>query len=161
MRPTELQELLNKYFSVTARVLIQEGAVINKFIGDAVMAFFNSPYPLHDHESVAVRCAIRMHEAVNRLRVPFLKMGVGLHCGIALVGNIGGAESRDYTIIGDSVNVASRLQNHAHGGEIVLSKEVYEKAKGVIPSTYRIEQKSLLLKGKGQLVKACVLSPAA
>lgn len=161
LRPMELQKLLNKYFSVTTKVLIQEGAVINKFIGDAVMAFFNSPYPQENHESLALRSAIRMQEAVNNLRLPFLKIGIGLHSGVALIGNIGGMESRDYTAIGDSVNVASRLQNHAGPGEIVVSKEVYEKTRSVIPSTFRVEPKSLLLKGKEQPVEAFILSSAA
>ena len=104
MKPQELHAMLNKYFSVTSKVLIQEGAVINKFIGDAMMAFFNSPHPQEGHEKMALRAAVRMQEVVNGLRIPYLKMGIGVHSGIALVGNIGGDQSRDFTAIGDTVN---------------------------------------------------------
>lgn len=158
LRPAELHQMLNRYFSATTRILIQEGAVINKFIGDAMMAFFNTPYPQPDHEERALRSALRMQSAMNKMNIPSLKMGIGIHSGVALVGNIGGAESSDFTAIGDSVNIASRLQSQALGGEIVVSRQAFEKAKSLVPSHYRIEQKSLQLKGKEQAVDAFIVS---
>jgi len=158
LSPTELHKLLNKYFTVTTRILIQEGAVINKFIGDAMMAFFNSPYPQAQHEVLALRSALRMQDAIGRMNIPNLTMGIGIHAGTALAGNVGGPESKDYTIIGDTVNTASRLQSHAQGGEIVVSKDVYEKAKSIVPSHFHVEQKSLQLKGKEQPLDAYIIS---
>jgi adenylate cyclase len=150
--------MLNRYFAATTRVLIHEGAVINKFIGDAMMAFFNSPYPQPDHEERALRSAIKMQAAVDRINIENLRMGIGIHAGIALIGNVGGPHSRDFTAIGDTVNTASRLQSHADAGEIVVSRAVFEKSKSLLTPRNRIQERILQLKGKEKSVDAVVIS---
>ncbi len=130
--PEILIELLNQYMRVAAdAVLVQEGT-LDKFMGDAVMAFFNAPLPQPDHPIRAVRSAWNLSRAVRKLHrglpKPYrLKFGVGVGIGEAVVGNIGTAEMMNYTIIGDSVNKVKRLQENADGGQILISQETYHQ----------------------------------
>jgi len=112
-----------------AEVIAAHGGTIDKFQGDAVMAIFGAPDPLPDHARRALRCAIAMQRRQDELNaqgwgtdeVPTLGVGVGLNTGTVIAGAIGGGGRLEYTVIGDAVNVAQRLQSEAEAGEIVAA----------------------------------------
>jgi class 3 adenylate cyclase/CHASE2 domain-containing sensor protein len=117
----EVVELLNTYFERACKVLLAEGATIDKFIGDAVMAEFGAPLDQPDHARRAIRAALALHAVAIEFQawvterfpdrdLPLFDVGVGLHSGEAVVGNIGSSVRMEYTAIGDTVNVASRLE---------------------------------------------------
>ena len=111
---------------------MSEAGTIDKYAGDAVMAWFNAPIPQPDHTLRAVRAALAMQGAVKRLREqkdPPIKLsfGVGIHVGEALLGLIGTQRRLDYTAIGDSVNVAKRLQENAAPDQVLVSTRVAER----------------------------------
>ncbi len=130
--PQQIVSLLNSYFTpMTALVRDSEGT-LDKFIGDAIMAFWNAPLDIENHPQKAVETAIKMLEELEtiniRLKAEFgteLNMGAGIHTGLAYVGNMGSSDLTSYTVIGDSVNTASRLEGlcSKFGFRIILSGE--------------------------------------
>jgi adenylate cyclase len=133
-RPEELIEILNGYLSLAARMVLEQEGILDKFMGDAVMALFNAPLPQPDHTLRAVRAALAMKEAIATFHQRLdsearLNFGVGIHVGEAVVGNVGTAEQMNYTAIGDSVNLAKRLQENAEAGQILLSQSAYDAVK--------------------------------
>ncbi|MGH8986433.1 MAG: adenylate/guanylate cyclase domain-containing protein [Acidimicrobiia bacterium] len=128
--PEDVVDLLNECFGAAVPVVLREGGTIDKFMGDALMALFNAPAPQVDHALRAGRAALGLQRAVEaalggRERVPHFRVGV--HTGPAVVGNVGTEDVRNFTAIGDAVNLASRLQEHAAGGEVVVSGPVREQ----------------------------------
>jgi class 3 adenylate cyclase/CHASE2 domain-containing sensor protein len=117
----EVVEMLNTYFERACDVLLKEGATIDKFIGDAIMAEFGAPLPQPDHALRALRAAVALHAVAVDFRawmsarfvgrsLPEFDVGVGIHSGEAVIGNIGSSSRMEYTAIGDTVNLASRLE---------------------------------------------------
>ncbi len=126
--PEKTVETINMYIEAAVEAILQEKGTLDKFIGDAVMAFFNAPLPQPDHVLQAVRAALLVKQAViatqKRLSPEYqLNFGIGVCVGEAVVGNIGTAKLMNYTVIGDSVNKAKRLQEHAKGGQILITQE--------------------------------------
>lgn len=158
LSPTALTSILNKYFGVVTVALLKQNALIDKFIGDGVMALFGPPLLPEGHERFALRAAL---EIQDRARSIDLNVGIGINCGEALLGNVGMGEVTDYTAIGDAVNVAARLQGEAKGGEIVISNNIYDVCNDLIPGDYQVEEASLTLKGKSEPVSVCILRPTA
>jgi adenylate cyclase len=133
--------LLNVYLTGQSEPVLGEDGVIDKFIGDAVMAFFGDPLPHGDHALRACRAALKSQAALAALRpleqelgLPPLANRIGVNTGPAVVGNMGSDKRFDYTAIGDTVNLASRLEgaNKAFGTRILLGSETYEQAKEAI-----------------------------
>ncbi len=129
--PEELIETLNHYLSLAAQAVLEQEGTLDKFMGDAVMAIFNAPLPQPDHTLRAVRAALAMKEAIATFHQELdsevrLNFGVGINVGEAVVGNIGAAKLMNYTAIGDSVNLAKRLQENAEAGQILLSQSAYD-----------------------------------
>ena len=134
MDPQDLVSVLNRYLSVVADAVLKEEGTIDKFMGDAVMAWFNAPIPQPNHMQRAVRAAIGMRDAVVELRKQLppelhLAFGVGIHYGEAVLGLVGTERRLDYTAIGDSVNTAKRIQENSAKDQILISGPAYELAK--------------------------------
>ncbi len=125
----DIADVVGRHLSAMAEVIAAHGGTIDKFQGDAVMAVFGAPVPSEDHAAQAVRCAIAMQAREAELNaagwglegVGSLDVGIGLNTGIVMAGAIGGGGRLEYTVIGDAVNVAQRLQSEAAGGEIVAA----------------------------------------
>lgn len=131
--PEEVVSTLNIYLtSATRGILAQEGTV-DKYMGDAIMAYFNAPLPQYDHTLRAIAAALTMQETLGAAGAgggP--SCGIGIHTGIAIVGNVGSPEIMSYTVIGDAVNVASRLQSNAGPGEVLISEGAYDQVRGLV-----------------------------
>ena len=126
--PEEVVRILNSYLACATEIILKNGGTLDKFLGDGVMAFFNAPLPQDGHVLAAVRAATQMQERLRELQGPTgdrIAFGVGINTGEGIVGNIGTAELMNYTIIGDVVNVAARLQGEARAGEVLLSGGAY------------------------------------
>jgi class 3 adenylate cyclase len=126
--PAEVVAMLNAAFGVAVPALMAEGATVVQFMGDAVMAIFNAPNPQPDHALRAARAALAMQRAVGALATAGARplFRVGINSGPALVGNIGAAEIRNYLAIGDTTNLAARLQTYAQEGSVVMGASTYE-----------------------------------
>ena len=156
--PEIIVETLNSYLELTAGVVFDNGGSVDKFIGDATMALFNGFAPLEDYTFKAVRAAWEMVEgaySVNkrikeRLGID-IGFGVGVHCGSAIVGNLGPAFRKDYTAIGDVVNTAARLESYAKRSQVLISKQVYDDLRGRIIAESIGE---IRLKGKSEPMEA-------
>ena len=121
--PAEVVELLNRYFALTLPIIIEEAGTPIQLPGDAIMAVFGAPIPKADHAARACRASSRMHRAVEAARTGETdapRFRIGINSGPALVGNIGSEEFRNFTAIGDTTNVAQRLQVHAEPGQTVI-----------------------------------------
>jgi adenylate cyclase len=138
MQPETLIEILNVYFTVAAQAITKNEGLIDKFMGDAVMALFNTPLnPQASHLERAIRTAWMMQSDLVRYHVDVpadkrLHFGIGIHVGEAVVGNVGSDFRKDYSAIGDAVNLAKRLQEIAQPNQILLSEEAYEEAQSWI-----------------------------
>jgi len=152
--------LLNEYFTEMVSIIMKHGGVVDKYIGDAIMAVFGAPVPTPDDAANAVRAAIDMRAALTRLNkrlvargVQPLRTGIGIHTGEVVAGNIGSEERMEYTVIGDPVNVASRLESCTKdvGVDKLISETTYERTKDFVTAR-PVEQ--LSVKGRAEPVKA-------
>jgi PAS domain S-box-containing protein len=135
--PERLVSVLNRYLAAAAEAILDQQGTIDKFLGDAVMAWFNAPIPLPDHALKAVQAALAIRSAIERLHLELppeyrLSFGVGIHYGEAVLGLIGTDKRLEYTAIGDSVNTAKRIQENAHPGQILISAPVYYLVAGKV-----------------------------
>jgi adenylate cyclase len=154
--PEEVVEALNEYFEITTQSILKYGGYIDKFIGDAVLGVFGVPVHYDDHAERAVRAAMDMQKELQQQsgknKNPFLsKIGIGINSGVVVSGNLGSQVKMEYTVIGDSVNVASRLNSLAGPGEIIISEPILEWVKNMVTVTALPPQK---IKGKSELVQA-------
>lgn len=152
MSPAAVVELLNEYFSQMVKVVGRFEGMVDKFMGDAVLALFGAPMPVGSEALRAVCCALAMQKAIDKFnrtgkrlgREP-IAAGIGINTGPVIAGNVGSALRMEYTVIGDSVNVAARLQSLAKPGEILISEETFSQVQGQVLVTAR---EPIQLKGK-------------
>lgn len=128
---------LNQYVGTAAEAMLLHEATVDKFIGDAVMAFFNAPDDQPDHTLRAVRAALQMRDDINELRETMepqfrLNFRIAVHRGDAIVGLVGTKDRLDYTIIGDTVNTAKRIQDNGIPGKVIISDTVYHEVKDLV-----------------------------
>lgn len=137
MPAREVAELATRHLSAMAEVVVNHGGTIDKFAGDSVMAVFGAPDPMPDHAQRAITCAIAMQAKQSWLNEEAesdgrhaLEMGIGVNTGTVVAGTVGGGGRLEYTVVGDAVNVASRLQSQAEGGQILVSAATLAAAPG-------------------------------
>lgn len=135
----EMVEALNRYFERMSEIIIRHGGTIDKFMGDAIMALFGAPIAHADDLEAALTCAIEMQIAmqdVNEINKGYgmapLYMGIGINTGEVVAGHLGSALHSEYTVIGDQVNLASRVEAHSLRGQILLSENTYLLARDFI-----------------------------
>lgn len=131
LEPGQVVGILNQYLTLTSSCIMRHGGTLDKFIGDATMAFWGAPFPQEDPVMKAAQAAMDMVEGSKALARQLQKeygrsvsFGIGIHTGQAVVGNIGAENRMDYTAIGDTVNTASRLESNAPAGTIFISRAV-------------------------------------
>jgi class 3 adenylate cyclase/HAMP domain-containing protein len=142
LRPDEIVESLNAYFDIMVNIITDRKGIVDKYIGDAIMAFYGAPVKHADDVLQSVLSALEMVASVkefNKVQVakgrPEFKNGIGINYGIVTVGNIGNEKKMDYTVIGDMVNLASRLEGLTkyYPVRIIISESVYNHVKDEIP----------------------------
>lgn len=153
MEPEEVVEILNRYLTLTSTCIFRNTGTLDKFIGDCTMAFWGAPLPQEDCVYKAVKTAFDMREGAVALQEELWErygrtvgVGIGVHYGPAVVGNIGAKNRMDYTAIGDTVNTASRLESNAPSGMIYVSRAVADALAGRVEFTSLGD--SVSLKGK-------------
>lgn len=133
--PEVVVEMLNRYFEIATHIILAYGGYIDKFMGDAVLGVFGVPVFRKDHAERAVRAALAMQDELQKARKNGIQMfdaiGIGIDSGIVVSGNIGSQAKMEYTVIGDSVNVASRLNAIAGPGDVIVSRNVYDSIETV------------------------------
>lgn len=138
LEPEEVVTLLNTFFSAMVKIIHTRQGTVDKFIGDAILAVFGAPIPYENHAFQAVTCAMEMREALRKLNEDrlaaggeVLKIGMSLSTGDVVAGNLGAYEKSEYTVIGDTVNLASRMEslNKQFGTDIVISRATWEPVK--------------------------------
>lgn len=157
MEPEDIIKILNEYLDLCSRAVFAQEGTIDKFMGDGVMSIFGAPIAQDDHPERAVRAALQMQRESGKLAEQLLErygrsvsFGVGVNSGPAVVGNIGSHERLDYTAIGDTVNLAARLESNAKPGQILISKATYERIKEKFEVT---ALDPIKVKGKENLVE--------
>jgi adenylate cyclase len=158
MDPQQLVGLLNEYFTEMVGIVMEMDGVVDKYIGDAIMAVFGAPVPKPEDPVNAVRAAVHMRRALQHLNnrlaergIPALRTGIGIHTGPVVAGNIGSERRMEYTVIGDAVNLASRLESNTKdlGCNVLISEDTYEKVKHVVQAR---QVKEITVKGRKQPV---------
>lgn len=158
--PETLVSVLNRYLGAAAEAILDEQGTIDKFMGDAIMALFNAPVEQEDHTLRAVRAAIEMRAAIESIQHELpaelrLGIGIGIHSGEAVLGLVGTQERLEYTAIGDSVNIAKRLQENAAPGQILISTAAYTRiAESVLAQSIT----PIRAKGKSELIEVFEVS---
>ena len=132
LAPERLVSILNLYLAAMADAVLAQEGTVDKFMGDAIMAWFNAPIPQPDHTLRAVKTALAIRESIENLYKELssdshLAFGVGIHFGDAVLGLIGTEKRLEYTAISDTVNTAKRLQENSGKNQIIISKEAYER----------------------------------
>ena len=157
--PEGLTKLINRFLTRMTDVIIANGGTIDKFMGDCIMAFWNAPIKNSKHREMAIKSALEMNIALKDLNtklqaegLPQINIGIGINTGEALVGNMGSEQRFDYSVIGDAVNLASRLESSSKtlGKTIVIGEETRRTIEKMYPFDY-ID--SIMVKGKTEKIK--------
>ncbi len=154
--PEDTLDLLNRYLTVVSDAVEEEGGTVADLLGDGVFAFFGAPVMHSNDAERAIRAALRMHAEVTRLEIPSmpgvrLQTGIGVTSGEVIAGNIGSERRMHYAVVGDSVNVAARLQAMAGPGQVLVDEPTHRLVEHLVESQ---DLGSLRLAGKGDWVRA-------
>lgn len=149
--PEQTVEFVNRYLEIMTEVINQYGGTVHEFLGDGIFVLFGAPIAGEDDAQRAVACAIAMQLAMERvnqqtqaMNLPLVEMGIGIHTGEVLAGNIGSQKRAKYTVIGNHVNLASRIESYTVGGQVLVSRSVLDE----VGATLRIDhQLQATLKG--------------
>jgi adenylate cyclase len=136
MSPQELVQLLNEYLTAMTDCVMEYRGTLDKYIGDAIMCFWGAPIPQEDHALLSCKCSLKQLEILNELNSKWppekqINIGIGLNSGVSTVGNMGSEGRMNYTVMGDNVNLASRLEgiNKQYYTSIVISESTYNQVK--------------------------------
>ncbi len=158
--PKKLVQFLNRYLTDMTEIVFEEEGIIDKYLGDAIMAVFGAPLTIPDHADRAVRAGLKMlkkardsEESWNAMGFPQLHCRIGINTGKMIIGNMGSEKSFDYTVIGDAVNLASRLEgtNKLYGTQLIVSEATYSRLTPNLFSTRALDV--VKVKGKKKSVK--------
>ena len=140
LEPDEVLSFLNEYFGQMTQIIFEHGGTLDKYIGDGLMALFGAPYASQDDAVKAVSAAVAMQQCMESLSAATgksrgirLEIGIGINTGLVTVGYVGSLRRLDYTAIGDTVNIASRLESNAPPGEIYIAKNTFAELNGRFP----------------------------
>ncbi len=156
--PTFVIELLNRYFTTMNKIIVTKyGGLIDKFMGDSIMVLFGAPKSKSNDVERALNCALEMQIAMDEINatnesigLPNLYMGIGINTGKVVAGKVGSELHSEYTVIGDEVNLASRIETYSLRGQILISNNVYELTKDFIETG---EPTDVYVKGKKRPVR--------
>jgi adenylate cyclase len=167
LTPSQVTQLLHDYFTPVTQIILDHHGTHDKFLGDAVMCFWNAPMDLANHQNMAIRAALEITGLLPDLNRQFeekfgvtLKIGIGLHSGTCRVGNMGSDDIFDYTIIGDSVNLASRLEGLTkfYGVQLIVSETML---KNRVEEVMIKELDMVRVKGKNEPVRIFTIYPSS
>ena len=154
MSPEAVVDTLNHYLGIIIDCILANGGMINKFAGDSIMAIWNAPQDQPDHSMLAVKAAVEAQQAAANISIdadqPRVQFGIGINTGPALAGSIGTEGRAEYTVIGDTVNLASRICSGTPGGQIWIGPLTYEQVKTIVES---VELAPQSFKGKAEPVR--------
>ncbi len=147
--PELATRLVTELYQRSTQIVVRHDGIMDKFLGDGFLAFFNVPIHREDHVAMAVSVAQEIQALVPEINKEFgeahlLNVGIGVASGMAYASLIGSEDCKDYTVMGDTVNIGSRLQAVAASGEIVVSGDAYAKVRDAYPDA---SQRSVTLKG--------------
>jgi len=155
--PQEIVDMLNEYFELMVEIIFKNEGTLDKFVGDAIMALFGAPVAHHDDPYRAVKTALEMLDALDEFNVTRhaagqepIEIGIGVNTGEAVAGYLGSSKALEYTVIGDAVNISSRLCAVAKPGEILISEHTFARVQGRFEI---IEKPTYQLKGKTKTIK--------
>ena len=160
--PEGLVELVNEFLNKMSNIILDNGGTIDKYMGDCIMAFWNAPLPCENHAELAVKSAIEIEKEVNELKriykernLPDINVGTGINSGDCIVGNMGSESRFDYSVIGDAVNLAARLEATAARGEFLNYKTIVsEYTVSQLPDTYNKKSiGTIKVKGKEEAIR--------
>ena len=160
--PEGLVELVNEFLDKMTKIILNNGGTIDKYMGDCIMAFWNAPLPCDNHAEMAVKSAIEIEEEINELKriyeeraLPDINVGTGINTGTCIVGNMGSESRFDYSVIGDAVNLAARLEATAARHEYVDYKTIISSfTKEQLPETYPCHSiGTIKVKGKDEPIE--------
>ncbi|MFI5330520.1 MAG: adenylate/guanylate cyclase domain-containing protein, partial [Desulfobaccales bacterium] len=139
MEPDDIIAFLNRYLGKMIEILLDYHAVIDEILGDGILAFFGAPEPLEDHPVRAVACAMAMQAAMDEINflneadgLPILEMGIAVNTGAVVVGNIGSERRTKYSVVGAHVNLTSRIESFALGGQVLISAATYRQVQDLV-----------------------------
>jgi adenylate cyclase len=150
--PQGLTKLINSFLTPMTDIILKSGGTIDKYMGDCIMAFWNAPLDCADHQKKAILVAKDMRERMKKLDLGF-NIGIGINSGTAVVGNMGSEQRFDYSVLGDAVNLASRLEGQSKdfNTTIVIGEDTYKNAEELHNRMYNLG--SVTVKGKSNKVK--------
>ena len=160
--PEGLVELINEFLNEISKIILNNGGMIDKFMGDCVMAVFGAPLDMDNHAEMAVKSAKEIEEKVKELKViykerglPDINVGTGVNTGIAIVGNMGSKTRLDYSVVGDAVNLAARLEATAGRHDHIENKTIWSSyTQEQLPDTFKTKSiGDIKVKGKEELIK--------
>lgn len=154
LEPEQVVEILNEHFETMSKIILKNRGTLDKFVGDEIMAIFGAPIYTESHALKAIKTALEMHKAQKELSSKMkrkygieIEIGIGINTGEMVIGNIGSNERMDYTVIGDSVNVAARLCSAAKAGQILMTEKTRAEVKKLVKAK---ELDPITVKGKSQ-----------
>ena len=150
--PQGLTKLINSFLTPMTDIILKSGGTIDKYMGDCIMAFWNAPLDCPNHQEKAIIAAYKMREKMRELKLGF-NIGIGINTGTAVVGNMGSEQRFDYSVLGDAVNLASRLegQSKEFNTTIVIGEDTYNTVEKSYNKMYKLG--TVTVKGKSNKVK--------
>ena len=126
---------MNRYFTILTEIIFHFEGTLNKYLGDGILAVFGAPFPKEDDADRAVRAALEMRSELLKTEGLNFNTRIGLNTGLVVAGNIGSEQRMEYTVLGDTVNTASRIESMAEPNQILISETTYKK----LTRNYRVE----------------------